>query len=59
MFGDVKMLSIKLFVIVSTVLVGVFYTRNELKALVNCITESDYVSWSELNKEVAKRELIL
>lgn len=55
--GDVKM--IKIMVVMSTFLVGLFYTRNELKALVSCITEKDYVTWRELNKSVAKRELTL
>ncbi len=55
--GDVKM--IKIMVVMSTFLVGLFYTRKEIKALVNCITERDYVSWRELNKSVAKRELTL
>ena len=55
--GDVKM--IRIMVIMSTLLVGFFYTRKEIKALVQCITERDYVSWHELNKSVAKRELVL
>ena len=57
MFGDVKM--IRIMVIMSTLLVGFFYTRKEIKALVDCITEKDYVTWHELNKSVAKRELVL
>ena len=55
--GDVKM--IKIMVVMSTFLVGLFYTRNELKALVDCITEKDYITWQELNKSVARRELVL
>ena len=47
---------IKIMVVMSTFLVGLFYTRKELKALLNCITERDYVTWHNLNKTVAKRE---
>jgi len=50
---------IRIMVIMSTLLVGFFYTRRELKALVKIITEKDYVTWHELNKSVAKRELVL
>ncbi len=50
---------IKIMVVMSTFLVGFFYTRRELKALYKIITEKDYVSWHELNKSVAQRELMI
>ncbi len=47
---------IRIIALFSTLFVGFFYTRKELKALVSCITQKDYVNWVELNKAVAKRE---
>lgn len=47
---------IRIIALMTTLLVGFFYTRHEVKALVKCVTEKDYVSWYELNKEVARRE---
>ncbi len=47
---------IRFVALITTLLVGFFYTRNEVRALVKCVTEKDYVSWYELNKEVARRE---
>ena len=43
---------IRFVALITTLLVGFFYTRNEVRALVKCVTEKDYVSWYELNKEV-------
>jgi hypothetical protein len=50
------MIGLKILVAMSTILVGAFYNRNELQALVKCVTEKDYVTLYELNKTVAKRE---
>jgi hypothetical protein len=50
---------IKIMVLLSTLIVGFFYTRRELKALVDIVREKDYVSWYDLNKAVAKRETSL
>jgi len=46
----------KIMLILSTLLVGFFYTRKELQALVKCVSQKNYVEWYELNKAVAKRE---
>jgi hypothetical protein len=54
--GDAKMIKIKILVALSTLLVGLFYTRNELKLLINHFRKKDFVSWYELNKIVANRE---
>lgn len=51
------MIDIKILVSISTILVGLFYNRHELKALWSCMRERDYINWYELNKTVARREL--
>jgi hypothetical protein len=50
------MIALKIMVGFSTILVGAFYTRHEIKALIECMHDGDYVSWFELNKAVARRE---
>ena len=50
------MIALKIMVGFSTILVGAFYTRHEIKDLIECMHDGDYVSWFELNKAVARRE---
>ena len=49
----------KIVILLSSLMVGFFYTRRELGALVQCITEKDYIELYELNKEVARREFAI
>ena len=51
------MIDVKILVAISTILVGIFYNKNELKALWSCMRERDYVNWYEMNQAVARREL--
>ena len=51
------MISIKIIVALSTILVGLFYTRKEIVAMIKCIREKDYFELYELNRRVATREM--
>ncbi|AJF61304.1 hypothetical protein QT06_C0001G0464 [archaeon GW2011_AR15] len=50
---------IKIIVLLSTLLVGVFYTRREISALIRYVTEKDYAELYELNRAVARREFAI
>jgi len=47
---------IKIILLGLTVVLGVLYTRKELKALFQCINDGDYIEWRHLTKIMARRE---
>ena len=49
------MIAIKLIITFSTLLIGTFLTRKELKALYQCATAREYVSLAELNKAILRQ----
>lgn len=48
------MMTIKLIITLSTLLIGTYITRKELRALYTCVTEREYVDITELNRVISK-----
>ena len=49
-------MTIKLIITLSTLLIGTYITRKELKALYTCVTEREYVDLTELNRAISRQK---
>ncbi|MBT3720100.1 hypothetical protein HN789_05160 [archaeon] len=48
------MMTIKIMVTLSTIILGTLLTKNELKALFSCVTEREYVDIDEFGRIASK-----
>ena len=50
---------IKIIVALSTVLVGTYITRFELRSIISSLTEKEYVSWNDFEQKLEKNRMLI